>query len=808
MPEVEDTSNVAIDAQLISRMLHERRIDVISKFGLGKEHLLNPLVRGMYEKIINYTETTGHGEAPSRDQAEGLFTIQESKFLDEIYQKETLSDEEIAKKVWEDYVYNKSTRFIKDAGPLFQTDAVEAVNFLRSKFELLNRPASNIGTDIVHNPENRLEIFNQKSNNSNYFLTTGFDKLDEKLGGGMSPGEDLIVLFARTGVGKEQPLYSKVLTPYGWRAMRDIKLKDSVITGTGDLGTVIGIFPQGVKDIYHVKLDDGTVVDAGIDHLWQVDDKFDIFQASKIVTTKQLLESPRRYRIPVPGRFDIVKDNDSFHSLFIRITSAIWSDRCRLVRHSDGEYFAGLNGRYGLELRSLVSQCEDCSCAVNESTEIVAIKWAPDSDFGRFISQFLIEIKPNEYSFKHSLFIDKIQEFSYETRKSCISYILRRWSVMKSRSKLIGAISNKKLFKKLQELIKSVGGLCIRKNNSDVKFLDDSLHICYEVVLPFNPYVKSDAEFLKFMPTSRIFHRIEKVYKKGRSKCQCIMIDHPDHTYITDGYTVTHNTWVLTKMLHNCWKSGYNVGMIEPEMSDTKVGYRFDTLNKHFSNKDLVFGRKPGNGPDDYEHYIENLPAQSNSKFIVAHPKEFAGDLTVSKIKQWCSAENIQVLGIDGISYIKDEKSLPGDNMTTALTHISADLMELSILLKIPVLIVVQSNRGGTEQGGKLALENIRDSDGIAYSASKVVGLYTKNDALHMQILKNRDYETGVCLVYDWDINTGKFSFLQEGEVESSTQTGNSGHTYSNNSQEAPQSRPSRVSTPSAYMSSDPSTVF
>ena len=43
--------------------------------------------------------------------------------------------------------------------------------------------------------------------------------------------------------------------------------------------------------------------------------------------------------------------------------------------------------------------------------------------------------------------------------------------------------------------------------------------------------------------------------------------------------------------------------------------YRFDTLNKHFSNKDLVFGRKPGNGPDDYEHYIENLPAQSNSKF-------------------------------------------------------------------------------------------------------------------------------------------------------------------------------------------------
>ena len=35
---------------------------------------------------------------------------------------------------------------------------------------------------------------------------------------------------------------------------------------------------------------------------------------------------------------------------------------------------------------------------------------------------------------------------------------------------------------------------------------------------------------------------IESISYLGEEECQCIMIDHPDHTYITDGFNVTHNT--------------------------------------------------------------------------------------------------------------------------------------------------------------------------------------------------------------------------------------------------------------------------
>lgn len=48
-------------------------------------------------------------------------------------------------------------------------------------------------------------------------------------------------------------------------------------------------------------------------------------------------------------------------------------------------------------------------------------------------------------------------------------------------------------------------------------------------------------------------------------------------------------SWVLNKMLSHAWQTGLNVGLISPEMSPSKIGYRFDTLVEHFSNKNLVW---------------------------------------------------------------------------------------------------------------------------------------------------------------------------------------------------------------------------
>lgn len=803
MAENEITSNISINCQIIGKIIREQRIDVISQFGMSEEYMTDPVARNIYTKIQNYYNGNGQGTVPTADALRGMLSNDELDLFYACEQSGYLSDEELRDKLWEDYVYHKTQNILKRSVDLMNEDAVKAVSYLETALAPFQKNIKPIGSDIVHNPNERLEVYKEKQSNSSYFYPTGFPQLDDKIGG-LAPGEDLVVLFARTGVGKEQPLYSKILTPTGWTTMENIKLGDRVITGNGNIGSVIGVFPQGVKDIYHVEFEDGTVVDAGIDHLWEVIDNRPFFRKkAKVVTTADLMKNVSRYTIKSAPCFDI-QCNEPNKYYFDVLLSAIWS--CRYEMMQDGDcIICKLWPTFGTELSGILRQLNEVESEYDENGKIRQVEWHVNSDFGMYANKFIISKTESQLSFNHSKLFHSFCMSSYACRVQAVSNILKVWGRVSKLDNftILGSLKNKKVYKGLKGLIKSVGGACSisEYDKCDVEFT-------YAVKLPFNPFLCNDIRSNYFRESHDIVNRIKRVYKQGRHKCQCIMIDHPDHTYITDGFTVTHNTWIMTKILHNCWRQNLNVGLIEPEMSSIKIGYRFDTLNKHFSNKDLMFGRRPDSGPSDYDSYISELPNSNSTKFMVAHPKEFHGDITVSKIKQWCIAEEIKVLGIDGISYIKDERALPGDNTTTALTHISADLMEMSILLGIPVLIVVQSNREGTAQGGKLALENIRDSDGIAYSASKVLGLYTKNDALHIQLLKNRDSESSGCLVYDWNINNGEFAFIQEGEVSEDNDSGT--HSYSNSrndSRNAAPQRPYRGDT-SPRMQSDDTAVF
>ena len=124
----------------------------------------------------------------------------------------------------------------------------------------------------------------------------------------------------------------------------------------------------------------------------------------------------------------------------------------------------------------------------------------------------------------------------------------------------------------------------------------------------------------------------------------------------------------------------------------------------------------------------------------------------------------MDLVAIDGITYMSDERGKRGDNKTTSLTNISEDLMELSVELGIPILVVVQANRSGVVEKGTSdtpELESIRDSDGIAHNASKILSIHQKEyGLLTMTVKKQRFGAVGGKLTYNWDINTGEFQFI------------------------------------------------
>lgn len=216
-------------------------------------------------------------------------------------------------------------------------------------------------------------------------------------------------------------------------------------------------------------------------------------------------------------------------------------------------------------------------------------------------------------------------------------------------------------------------------------------------------------------------------------------------------------SWTLAKMISHAWRCGYRAGYVSPEMSATKIGYRIDTVTSNFSNSGLVRANHSKVSPEEYQKYAEEMATKEG--LIVATKPDFNYIITVQKLKAFVKQHNLEILGIDGLSYLTDQRQKRGDNKSASLTNIAEDLFNLSIDLGIPVLGVVQSNRQGANEDGAPDIENIRDSDGIAYNATKIISLRQDGKELLMEIKKNRDEASGRKLKYEWDIDKGDWKY-------------------------------------------------
>lgn len=222
-------------------------------------------------------------------------------------------------------------------------------------------------------------------------------------------------------------------------------------------------------------------------------------------------------------------------------------------------------------------------------------------------------------------------------------------------------------------------------------------------------------------------------------------------------------SWLLLEFLMNAWKQGKRVGLYSGEMSSTQLGYRFDALYKHFSNLNLM--RADPEEKEEYEKYIDMLKKNENC-FQVITPKDLGRLANVNDIEFMITKYNLDIVGIDQFSLMDDHRSKKGDPLRARLGNISADLFNLSMKYKIPVIALSQANR----QAGKgmtPELEHMSESDAIAQNSTMVISMSRDNDELKMAVVKNRYGKVGDEFIYLWDIDTGKFTFSKYGSKDS-----------------------------------------
>ena len=91
---------------------------------------------------------------------------------------------------------------------------------------------------------------------------------------------------AATGTGKALRSNVPVRTPDGWREIGLLEPGDFVISPQGTPTEVLGVYPQGVKDVYRITFEDGRSTECCLDHLWEVY----VNGRSSVIDTATILE--------------------------------------------------------------------------------------------------------------------------------------------------------------------------------------------------------------------------------------------------------------------------------------------------------------------------------------------------------------------------------------------------------------------------------------------------------------------------------------------------------------------------------------
>ena len=378
------------------------------------------------------------------------------------------------------------------------------------------------------------------------------------------------ILIGEPGVGKAQPLDAKILTPNGWTTMGEINIGDEVLTPEGKTTKVIGVYPQGEKDIYRISFKDGRSTEACGEHLWKVygipegKSRKKCWSILNTLDIKDKIENTT-YNLKLPLVSENIIKNENLDYVIDPYLMGLLL--------GDGHF-----GKYELSLTT-----DDVEIAENVE-EIIGsdYKLTVNGD-GIKTNTFRINISEDKLIEKRTRYYknDRIHPLLEETdllhlteTKSNNKFIPEKYkngSLTQKISLIQGLMDSDgtitktgtlqyssvsyKLIKDMQELIWSIGGVAsIRDKQTSytykgVKKLGQVSYILsIRYHSPKNLFLlerKKEKAPSNYQYSKTLKNNIVKIELIGKKEAKCIMIEDDNHLYITDNYIVTHNTSIV-----------------------------------------------------------------------------------------------------------------------------------------------------------------------------------------------------------------------------------------------------------------------
>ncbi|KKN31320.1 hypothetical protein LCGC14_0825250 [marine sediment metagenome] len=369
------------------------------------------------------------------------------------------------------------------------------------------------------------------------------------------------MLAHEMGLGKAQPLSSKILTSYCWKKMGEVKINDEIINSNGKISKVIDIFPQGIKDVYEITFSDKTKTKCTLDHLWNVQTTNWKFRGTgfKTLSLKTLMDlgihnkyGTPKYYIPITKPINFKKNY--FNQIHPYLLGALLGDGC---------FHKGMT--------TISNQDQDLlNCIKKIISPTLQLVQYSKNDYGlsgkskkpNFITQTLKNLNLNNKK-SYEKFIPKQYLFdSIENRIELLRGLLDTDGYISKKGTIQFYSTSERLINDVQFLVESFGGIAFLSTKIPFYYYKNKEkkigRKCYilTIRLPgfFNPFfIKRKADRYKPNVKYKPLRAIKNIEYIGKEKTQCILTDSKDHLYLTDHCIITHNTKILIDILNHLW---------------------------------------------------------------------------------------------------------------------------------------------------------------------------------------------------------------------------------------------------------------
>lgn len=378
--------------------------------------------------------------------------------------------------------------------------------------------------------------------------------------------------------GKAATLTSKIrmANTGSWKFMGDIEIGDKVLAPDGTETSVIGVYPQGKKEVFRLTFADGRTADCCEEHLWTVWDagkgrhgKWRTLTTKEIIErNKELVGAKNHLSVPLP-KPDLTQPHRDL-PLNPYLLGVLLGDGSLVNRSIN---YTKPND----ELANFVRGCLPAGHELSNHKDGMGHGIIQKDKGCKHIADILDEMgllgKNSFTKFIPESYLDA----SHAQRTQLLQGLMDTDGCAEKGGNTYYCTSNETLAKQVMYLAHSLGHISrIKPEKKYYTYKGEKLPGApsYRVIIraqePWTLFrtdvrlknVENCLRGIKFNSKLAIY----KVESLGyEEEMQCIEVDHPDHLYITDNFVVTHNTvgmQVLAFIMQYILGRGYRTGLI------------------------------------------------------------------------------------------------------------------------------------------------------------------------------------------------------------------------------------------------------